>query len=133
MFEHFFFLTAPEIKTGTDPGKKPPNSHCLPVVWRFCLCQVRMKGLEPPRLSAPDPKSGAATNYATSAKLRCKDTQAHFSLPLHPKFDYCMLEYLLDFSPWLKFMLLYQPASDLVWMPGRSLHGAYQGIISPPS
>ena len=28
-----------------------------------------MKGLEPPRLSAPDPKSGAAANYATSAKL----------------------------------------------------------------
>ncbi len=28
---------------------------------------VRMKGLEPPRLSAPDPKSGAAANYATSA------------------------------------------------------------------
>ena len=28
-----------------------------------------MKGLEPPRLSAPDPKSGAATNYATSAWL----------------------------------------------------------------
>ena len=26
-----------------------------------------MKGLEPPRLAAPDPKSGAATNYATSA------------------------------------------------------------------
>jgi hypothetical protein len=32
---------------------------------RFLL--VRMKGLEPPRLSAPDPKSGAAANYATSA------------------------------------------------------------------
>jgi hypothetical protein len=32
-----------------------------------------MKGLEPPRLSAPDPKSGAATNYATSAFFkRCK-------------------------------------------------------------
>ena len=30
---------------------------------------VRMKGLEPPRLSTPEPKSGAATNYATSAKL----------------------------------------------------------------
>ncbi len=30
---------------------------------------VRMKGLEPPRLAAPDPKSGAAANYATSAKL----------------------------------------------------------------
>ncbi len=26
-----------------------------------------MKGLEPPRLSALDPKSSAATNYATSA------------------------------------------------------------------
>ena len=28
---------------------------------------VRMTGLEPTRLSTPDPKSGAATNYATSA------------------------------------------------------------------
>jgi hypothetical protein len=27
-----------------------------------------MEGLEPPRLAAPDPKSGAATNYATSGK-----------------------------------------------------------------
>ena len=37
---------------------------------------VRMKGLEPPRREAPDPKSGAAANYATSAafiKLDCKD------------------------------------------------------------
>ncbi len=34
-----------------------------------------MKGLEPPRLSAPDPKSGAATNYATSAFFEeCKYT-----------------------------------------------------------
>ena len=31
-----------------------------------------MKGLEPPRLSAPDPKSGAATNYATAAEMVCK-------------------------------------------------------------
>ena len=30
---------------------------------------VRMEGLEPPRLSAPDPKSGAATNYATCANV----------------------------------------------------------------
>ena len=30
---------------------------------------VRAKGLEPPRLTAPDPKSGAATNYATRAML----------------------------------------------------------------
>ncbi len=38
---------------------------------RLCLYSipvyVRMKGLEPPRREAPDPKSGAATNYATSA------------------------------------------------------------------
>ena len=33
---------------------------------------VRLKGLEPPRLSAPDPKSGAATNYATAAEMVCK-------------------------------------------------------------
>jgi hypothetical protein len=41
------------------------------------LLFVRMKGLEPPRLSAPDPKSGAAANYATSALFLfkgCKDT-----------------------------------------------------------
>jgi len=36
---------------------------------------VRMKGLEPPRLSAPDPKSGAATNYATSAFRKCKNSK----------------------------------------------------------
>ena len=30
---------------------------------------VHMKGLEPPRLSAPDPKSGAAANYATCALI----------------------------------------------------------------
>ncbi len=31
------------------------------------LKMVRMKGLEPPRLSAPEPKSGASTSFATSA------------------------------------------------------------------
>lgn len=29
---------------------------------------VRMKGIEPPRLAALDPKSSASTNFATSAK-----------------------------------------------------------------
>ena len=33
-------------------------------------CEVRIKGLEPPRLSAPDPKSGVATNYTISALVR---------------------------------------------------------------
>ena len=28
---------------------------------------MRVEGLEPPRLAAPDPKSGAAANYATPA------------------------------------------------------------------
>ncbi len=27
-----------------------------------------MEGLEPPRITPPDPKSGAATNYATCAR-----------------------------------------------------------------
>ena len=39
------------------------------VVRRLSYDFVRMEGLEPPRLAAPDPKSGAATNYATCACL----------------------------------------------------------------
>ena len=31
---------------------------------------VRVKGLEPPRLAAPEPKSGASTNSATPALMR---------------------------------------------------------------
>ncbi len=31
---------------------------------------VRVEGLEPPRLAAPEPKSGASTNFATPAKDR---------------------------------------------------------------
>src|SRR5512147_1377712 len=38
-----------------------------------------MKGLEPPRLTAQDPKSCAATNYATSAcEMWRKDTTFYF-------------------------------------------------------
>ena len=29
---------------------------------------VRVKGLEPPRLAAPEPKSGASANFATPAR-----------------------------------------------------------------
>ena len=32
-----------------------------------CSFEVRIKGLEPPRLSASDPKSDVATNYTISA------------------------------------------------------------------
>ncbi len=31
---------------------------------------VRMRGLEPPHLAAPEPKSGVSTNSTTSAKSR---------------------------------------------------------------
>ena len=31
------------------------------------LRMVRVEGLEPPRLAAPEPKSGASTNFATPA------------------------------------------------------------------
>ena len=43
---------------------------------------VRLKGLEPPRLSAPDPKSGVATNYTTAAKRDCKGTFFFFRLQI---------------------------------------------------
>ncbi len=48
----------------------------IPVSSTQHLNFVRMEGLEPPRLSAPDPKSGTATNYATCAK-----TFSHAYLP----------------------------------------------------
>jgi hypothetical protein len=37
-----------------------------------------MEGLEPPRLAAPDPKSGAATNYATCAFLDIQQLTIRF-------------------------------------------------------
>ena len=43
------------------------------------LTFVRMKGLEPPRLSTLDPKSSAATNYATFAySKRCAKIETFF-------------------------------------------------------
>ena len=45
---------------------------------------MRMKGLEPPRLSAPDPKSGTATNYATSACDFHSNLQFHGSRVMAP-------------------------------------------------
>ncbi len=35
------------------------------LLFRFLM--VRVEGLEPPRLAAPEPKSGASTNFATPA------------------------------------------------------------------
>ena len=47
--------------------KKPLNIHLEAFLSVYTIDCVRMIGLEPTRLTAPDPKSGAATNYATSA------------------------------------------------------------------
>jgi hypothetical protein len=71
---------------GGQAGDFPLLAACLPPGWDKllvpCLFKektnvsplgiahpyfVRMKGLEPPRRKAPDPKSGASTNSATPA------------------------------------------------------------------
>ena len=45
------------------------------------LC-VRLKGLEPPRLSAPDPKSGVATNYTTAAEKQTAKVIINYELQI---------------------------------------------------
>ncbi len=54
-------------KRGSNPRPQPWQGCALPAEL-FSQKNVRMKGLEPPRLTAPDPKSGVATNYTTSAE-----------------------------------------------------------------
>lgn len=53
-----------------------------------------MKGLEPPRREAPDPKSGMATNYITSAN------------ELLSFFCECKYKYFFPFNP-TKFNIFY--------------------------
>jgi hypothetical protein len=53
-------------KRDSNPRPQPWQGCALPAEL-FSQNNVRMKGLEPPRLTAPDPKSGVATNYTTSA------------------------------------------------------------------
>ena len=47
---------------------------------------MRKKGLEPPRREAPDPKSGAATNYATSALGFQQDCKSKVSIEISKHF-----------------------------------------------
>lgn len=60
MLPHFLITCEKDIK-------KPLNIHLEAFLSIYTIESVRMIGLEPTRLTAPDPKSGAATNYATSA------------------------------------------------------------------
>ena len=55
-------------KRDSNPRPRPWQGRALPAEL-FSQKKVRMKGLEPPRLTAPDPKSGVATNYTTSANI----------------------------------------------------------------
>ena len=52
-------------------SQKKVNQNILtdktPIIDESCKILVRVEGLEPPRPKAPEPKSGASTNSATSA------------------------------------------------------------------
>lgn len=70
--------------------KYPSVKKQIPTIVRLSGLFVRLKGLEPTLLSEPDPKSGAATNYATAAysvHCRCKDTSFFGTAKLYSKFD----------------------------------------------
>ena len=83
-----------------------PTKCCIekiPTIVRLSGFSVRLKGLEPPRLSAPDPKSGAATNYATAACCVIRVQRYYlFSYPQAPNvFFQCKYRIFL-FKPFLK-------------------------------
>ena len=48
--------------------KKTRSIRCMLRVLPNFPVVVRLIGLEPTRITTPDPKSGASTNFATSAK-----------------------------------------------------------------
>ena len=50
---------------GSKPAALPLGY--TPIRINIKIKMVRVKGLEPPRLAAPEPKSGASTNFATPA------------------------------------------------------------------
>ena len=59
-------IKSSEKCTYVVPTKKPgPETGLFCAFW--AVLKVRMEGIEPPRLAAPDPKSGASANSATSA------------------------------------------------------------------
>ena len=90
-------------KRGSNPRPQPWQGCALPAELFSQI--VRMKGLEPPRLTAPDPKSGVATNYTTSAILyellsfyRCKFITFFLSLQIFfTLFLYFFILFLISF------------------------------------
>jgi hypothetical protein len=56
-----------ERKTGFEPATPTLARWCSTTELLPRNIMVRVKGLEPPRLAAPDPKSGASANSATPA------------------------------------------------------------------
>jgi hypothetical protein len=56
---------------------------------------VRLKGVEPPHLAAPDPKSGVSTNSTTAAEflMGCKYKQS-YQIP--KKFNYIFSIFEID-------------------------------------
>ena len=48
---------------------------------RALFVLVRLKGLEPPRREASDPKSDVATNYTTAALESCRESNGFFVNP----------------------------------------------------
>ena len=62
----FGFLTLNNTVFSSSLLSSPHHSFCFSAL-RSAF--VRIGGLEPTRLAAPDPKSGSATNYDISAKI----------------------------------------------------------------
>ena len=54
------------------PQQETRSIHRMLRVFSFQPQIVRLIGLEPTRIATPDPKSGASTNFATSAKAGAK-------------------------------------------------------------
>ena len=72
---HFPYIAASEAtRRKTLQHSTLGKNKKLPRFAKQLLSFVRMKGLEPPRLTSLDPKSNAATNYATCAEIRHKGT-----------------------------------------------------------
>ncbi len=106
------------MKNKNSPGKQSSGESV-----------VRPKGLEPPRLSAPDPKSGAATNYATAANGTAKIRL--FMIWLIQLFNFFTSESITS-GKWAYSSACTLRATSSGVSPGNSSHCAWK-MISPSS